>query len=162
MLMDAMTLLDAKQYDFARDRRRRNRIITAICLVLVLAWAAYHFRNYSERHAVDKFFGALQKQDLGAAYGIWFHDPDWKQHPAKYSAYPFNDFHTDWGPGGQWGVIKDYSVDCSLSPGSGVIVQATVNGRGEHPNVWVEKSNLTLSFSPNEIQCGNWWAWVLE
>ncbi len=35
--------------------------------------------------------------------------------------------------------IKTYSVDCSLSPGSGVIVQATVNGRAEHPNVWVEK-----------------------
>src|ERR1700709_1751601 len=111
MLMEAMTLLDAKQYDFARDRRRRNVIIASVVLVLVLAWAAYHFRNFSERHVVDKFFAALQKQDYAAAYGIWFHDPDWKQHPEKYPAYAFNDFHTDWGPGGQWGLIKTYSVD---------------------------------------------------
>ncbi len=162
MLMEAMTLLDAKQYDFSRDRRRRNRIIIITVVLIVIAWAAFHYRNYPERRVVSKFFAALQKQDYGAAYGIWFHDPDWKQHPEKYSAYPFNEFRTDWGPGGEWGVIKDYSVDCSLSPGSGVIVQVTVNGRGEHPNVWVEKSNKTLSFSPNEIQCGNWWAWLVE
>jgi len=43
-----------------------------------------------------------------------------------------------------------------------VIVQVTVNGRAEHPYVWVQKSDKTLSFSPSEIQCGNWWAWLVE
>ena len=40
--------------------------------------------------------------------------------------------------------------------GNGVIVQVTVNDRTEHAYVWVEKSDRTLSFSPNEIDCGNW------
>jgi len=95
---------------------------------------------------------------------VWFRDPEWKQHPNKYSAYQFNDFYRDWGPGGEWGLIKSYAIDCSLSPGggSGVIVQATVNSRAEHAYVWVEKANKTLSFSPNEIECGNWWTWVTE
>jgi hypothetical protein len=159
-----MTLLDAKQYDTARDRRRRNRIIAIIVLALIAAWVVYHCRDYSERRVAGDFFGALQKQDYQAAYGIWFHDPAWKQHPEKYSSYQFNDFYRDWGPGGEWGLIKTSSADCSLSPsgGSGVIVQVTVNGRTEHPYLWVEKSSKTLSFSPNEIQCGNWWGWLVE
>jgi hypothetical protein len=55
-------------------------------------------------------------------------------------------------------------VDCSLSPGSGsgVIVQVTVNGRAQHAYVWAQKSDKTLSFSPSEIECGNWWTWVVE
>jgi hypothetical protein len=159
-----MTLLDAKQYDTARDRRRRNRIIAVIVLVLIAGWVVYHCRDYPERRIAADFFNALQKQDYQSAYGIWFHDPAWKQHPEKYSSYQFNDFYRDWGPGGEWGLIKSSSADCSLSPGggSGVIVQVTVNGRAQHAYVWVEKSNKTLSFSPNEIQCGNWWGWLVE
>ena len=164
MLMGAMTLMDAQQYDVARDRRRRIWIAVIIIVVLAGAWVAYHLRDYPERHAVGKFFAALQGQNYEAAYGVWFHDPDWKQHSNKYSAYPFNDFHRDWGPGGEWGLVKSYAVDCSLSPGggSGVIVQVTVNDRAEHAYIWAQKSDKTLSFSPNEIQCGNWWAWVTE
>jgi len=164
MLMEAMTLMDAQQYDPARDRRRRIWIAAIIVVLLIGAWVAYHFRDYPERAAVNKFFSALQGQNYEAAYAVWFHDPDWRQHPAKYSNYPFNDFYRDWGPGGEWGLVKSYAVDCSLSPskGSGVIVQVTVNDRAEHAYVWVQKSDKTLSFSPNEIQCGNWWAWLLE
>jgi hypothetical protein len=164
MLIEAMTLMDAEKYDPARDQRRRRRIVAVIVLVLFAAWVIYHFRNYSERKAASNFFAALQSQNYEAAYAVWFRDPDWKQHTNKYSAYQFNDFYRDWGPGGEWGLIKSYSVDCSLSPaaGSGVIVQVTVNSRAEHAYVWVEKSNKTLSFSPNEIECGNWWTWVTE
>jgi len=158
-----MTLLDAKQYDDSPARRRRKIIVTLVIALLVGAWGVYHFRNYPQRAAVTKFFSAVQKQDFESAYGIWFNDAGWRQHPQKYSNYQFNDFYRDWGPGGEWGLVKSYSVDCSLAPGSsGVIVQVTVNGRAEHPYVWVEKSDKTLSFSPNEIQCGNWWAWVVE
>jgi hypothetical protein len=159
-----MTLMDAKQYDPARDRKRTKIIIIGIIIILVLAWLAYHFRDYSERAEVGRFFAALQKQDYAAAYAIWFNDPEWKQHASKYSTYQYNDFYRDWGPGGEWGLIKSHKVDCSLSPGSsnGVIVQVTVNGRAEHPFVWVQKSDRTLSFSPTEIECGNWWGWVTE
>ncbi len=164
MLVAAMTLMDAKQYDSARERRRRMWIALAVIVLVIVAWAAYHYRDYPERKAVNKFFAALQSQNYEAAYSVWFRDPDWKQHANKYSAYPFNDFYRDWGPGGEWGLVKSYSVDCSLSPGSGsgVIVQVTVNSRAQHAFVWVEKANKTLSFSPSEIECGNWWTWITE
>jgi hypothetical protein len=157
-----MALMDAQQYDEARERRRRNLIILAIVVAVLLAWVAYHMRNYPQRHAVAQFFGDLQKKDYEGAYGTWFQDPDWKQHPQKYSNYTYNDFYRDWGPGGEWGLINSYKVDCSLGSGSGVIVQSTVNNRAEHSYLWVSKSDKTLSFSPTEIQCGNWFAWLLE
>ncbi|MBZ5705689.1 MAG: hypothetical protein LAN63_10065 [Acidobacteriia bacterium] len=162
--MTAMTLMDAQQIDVARDRRRRIRITVAILLGLIAVWLAYHYRNYPQRHAADQFFAAVQKQDYEAAYGAWFHDPNWKQHTGQHSKYPFNDFYRDWGPGGEWGLVKTYSVDCSLSPGggSGVIVQVTVNNRAEHAYLWVEKSDRTMSFSPTEIQCGNWVGFLTE
>lgn len=159
-----MTLLDAKPFDEAQARRRRTVMIVLVVALLVGACLAYHFRHQGERSVVNRFFATLQKQDFEKAYAIWFHDPAWKQHPEKYPSYSYNDFYRDWGPGSEWGVIKSHSVDCSLSPGagSGVIVQVTVNGRAQHAYVWVQKSDRTLSFSPTEIECGNWWSWVTE
>jgi len=157
-----MTLMDAQQYDEARDRRRRNLIIGAIFAGLILAWIAYHLRNHPERQAVDKFFVALQQQDIEKAFAIWQKDPDWKQHADRSSKYGFGDFSRDWGPAGDWGKIKSYSVDCSYSSGSGVIVQVTVNGRAEHAYVWADKSDKTLHYAPTEIDCGNWWGWLTE
>ena len=157
-----MTLMDAQQYDEARDRRRRNLIIAGVFAFLILAWVAYHLRNFPQRHAVNKFLSTLQSQDLQRAYGLWVRDPDWKQHPAKFSNYTFGDFVSDWGPSGQWGIIKSHSIDCSYSSGSGVLVQATINGRAEHAYLWVDKSDKTLHFPPNEIDCGNWWGWLTE
>lgn len=157
-----MTLMDAKQYDESRDLRRRNLILAAIFAVLILAWVVYHFRDHSERHAVRTLFNALQQQNLESAFAIWYQDPRWKQHPEKYSKYGFGDFSSDWGPSGEWGTIKSYSVDCSYSSGSGVIVQVTINHRTEHAYMWVEKSDKTVHFSPSDIDCGNWWGWVSE
>jgi hypothetical protein len=158
-----MTLMDAKQYDPTRDRQRRNMIIIAVIVVIIFGWVAYHFRHFSERHTVDKLFAAVQAQKYEDAYAIWFNDPAWQQHANKYSRYAYNDFYRDWGPGGEWGLVKDYSIDCSVSSGTtGVIVQVTVNHRAEHAYVWVEKSDHTLSFSPNEVDCGNWFGWLLE
>jgi len=159
-----MTLLDAQQYDLARERRRRRLIILLMVAAFIGGWATYHLRNHSQRAVVRRFFEVLQKQDYDTAYSIWFHDPGWKQHPGKYPNYQFNDFYRDWGPGGEWGLIKSYHVDCSLSPngGNGVIVQVTVNHRADHAYVWVDKGDKTLSFSPYDIECGNWWSWLTE
>lgn len=154
--------MDAQQFDEARARRRRNVIIASVITALILAWVGYHERNHAERHAARKLFAALAHQDIGGAYAIWLKDPDWKQHPAKYSNYTFSEFSQDWGPASEWGTIKTYSVDCSYSTGSGVIVQATVNHRAEHTYVWVDKSDKTLHFSPDEIDCGNWFGWLTE
>jgi hypothetical protein len=157
-----MTLMDAQQYDESRDRRRRKLIIISVFVVLFLAWAGYHLRNHPERHAADKFFAALQGSDVEGAYALWLRDPNWKQHPQKYSNYTFGDFSQDWGPSGEWGIIKKYNVDCSYATGNGVIVQATVNGRAEHAYLWVDKGDKTLHPTPTDIDCGNWWGWLTE
>lgn len=157
-----MTLMDAQQYDEARARRRTKQIIAGVIIVLILAWVGYHFRNYPERKAASEFFSALQRGDIEGAYALWLKDPNWKQHPQKYSQYTFGDFSQDWGPSGEWGIIKSHQIDCSLSSGSGVIVQATINQRAEHAYVWVDKSDKTMHFSPNDISCGNWWGWLTE
>lgn len=149
-----MTLLDAKQYDSARDRRRRNRIISAVVLVLVLLFLAWWFRYWPEERLVGKFFETLQKQDYKVAYGIWMRDPQWEQHPQRHSRYPFGEFYRDWGPGGEWGLIKTVKVfGASTCPGggSGVVVDVLVNDRAQHAQVWVEKSDRTLSFPPCEL-----------
>jgi hypothetical protein len=157
-----MTLMDAQPFDNQRARRRRGRLISGIIIALFLIWLAYHLRNHPERSAVDKFFSALQHGNVEGAFGVWNHDPDWKQHPEKYSKYGYAEFDSDWGPTGEWGIIRSHAIDCSYSSGSGVIVQVTINDRTKHAYVWVDKSDKTLHFSPDEIECGNWWGWMTE
>jgi len=146
-----MTLMDAQEYDPVRERRRKLRIWTAVSLVIVIAFLAWMFRFWPEERIVDHFFAALQQQQFEKAYGIWFHDPDWKQHQQQYAQYPYNEFYRDWGPGGEYGPIKSYRIYASGTPkggGSGVIVEVIVNERFEHARIWVEKNNKTLTFSP--------------
>jgi len=149
-----MTLLDAQQYDPEKDRRRNQRIITAVVVVVIIAALAWWFRYWPEEHIVGNFFADLQKQDYKSAYGIWMHDPSWAQHPQAHPKYPYGDFYRDWGPGGEWGLIKTEKVfGASTCPGggSGVVVDVVVNDRAEHAQVWVEKSDKTLSFPPCEL-----------
>ena len=67
-----MTLMDAQKFDEARARRRRNLIIVGIVVALILVWVVYHLRDYPDRHAVNKFFAALEHQNLDEAYAIWY------------------------------------------------------------------------------------------
>ena len=155
-----MTLFEAQPYDPAQARKRRIRIVSISAIVLLCLILAWNFRHYPQERIVDSFFAALQQQDYEKAYGIWNHDPDWKQHPEKYSQYGFQDFMKDWGPGGEWGLIKSYHVDGSAEPkggngttfdvsSSGIVVVVTVNERvAQKAHVWVEKSDKTLGFSP--------------
>ena len=146
-----MTLLDAKEYDPEQERRKKVRIISAIAFLLLAGFVLWWFRYWPEERVAEHFFDALQKQDYESAYGIWMHDPQWRQHPDRYKKYPFHEFYTDWGPGGQWGLVKSYKIYAAGTPpggGSGVIVDMIVNDRAEHARVWVEKSDKTMSFSP--------------
>jgi hypothetical protein len=146
-----MTLMDAKEYDPARERRRRLQISTAIFVVLALAILAWNFRYWPEERIVDKFFDALQQKQYEVAYGIWFRDPGWQQHPKQYAQYPFNEFYQDWGPGGEWGLIKNYKIYASgecPKGGSGVVVEVLVNNRADHEQLYVQKSEKTFSPSP--------------
>jgi hypothetical protein len=149
-----MTLLDAQEYDPEKSRKRRKQIISAIAILLIIAALGWWFRYWPEERIVGHFFGALQKQDYKTAYGIWMHDPQWQQHPNEHPKYLFNEFYRDWGPGGEWGLIKTYKVyGASTCPGggSGVVVDVIVNDRTEHVQVWVEKSDHTLSYPPCEL-----------
>jgi hypothetical protein len=158
-----MTLLDAHEADPAVARKRKRRIVFAGAVVVgfLLAGVAgfvtnngWWFCYWPQERIVGHFFGALQKQDYKTAYGVWMHDPDWAKHPGEHSQYSFNDFYRDWGPGGEWGLIKTqkvYGASTCPGPSSGVVVDVVVNGRLQHAQVWVEKSDHTLSFSPCEL-----------
>jgi hypothetical protein len=149
-----MTLLDAPQYDPARARMRKIKIIGTIVFVLVLAATVWFNRYFQEKSVASKFFSALQKKDYETAYGIYFADPTWKQHQDKYSQYPYNEFYRDWGPGGEWGVINEYEIfwvgNCPTS-GSGVIADVIVNKRAEHAQVYIDKHDKTVSPVPCDV-----------
>ncbi len=144
------TVFTAPQYDPRRERRKRIIIAAVVAAVIIVGILAYLYRNWPEERVVDHFFSALVNKDFETAYGIWQHDPNWKQHPQDYPKYTFHDFYNDWGPGGEWGIINSYHVDGSAKPkgGSGVVVVVTINQRKEPARIWVEKKDKTLSFSP--------------
>lgn len=146
-----MTLLDAKEYDEAGARRRKRRIVAVIGTLLVLAFVAYRLRYWPEERLVDKFFASLQKQDYESAYGLYTADPGWRNHTQQHAMYPFNEFYRDWGPGGEWGLVKSYKIyatgECPKG-GSGVIVEVIVNERAEHEQIYVQKKEKTFSPSP--------------
>src|SRR3974377_128176 len=122
------TIFEAPQYDPERERRHKRAIWTAIILVLLLAAVAYRYRNFPQERMVDKFFSALQEKKYAQAHGIWRNAPQWKQDPEKYQRYPFNEFYRDWGPSGDWGIVKSHKVLGSqrTDSGSGVIVVVDV------------------------------------
>jgi hypothetical protein len=151
-----MTLLDAKEPDLGKERKRKKRIISAVVLVVILLCLVWWFRYWPEEHIAGKFFDALQRQDYKTAYGIWMHDPEWQKHLDRQRTrdYPFGDFYRDWGPGGEWGIIKTQRVfGAATCPGggSGVVVDVVVNDRAIHAQVWVEKSDHTLSYPPCDL-----------
>jgi hypothetical protein len=153
-----MTLLDAQQYDPAKEKRRKIKIALAILGVLVLAVLGWLYRNWPAEHAVDQFFTALQKQDYESAYAIYFNDSHWQQHQQKYSQYTYADFYRDWGPGGEWGLVKSHRIYGSAGTRSfgsgtignagGTVVEVVVNDRAEHARMFVQKSDKTLTVYP--------------
>ena len=147
-----MTLLDAPIYDPAKARRRNITIAVAIVAVIVLSALSWMYRNWPEEHVVDKFFAALQNKTYEDAYGIYFNDPGWRQHQQKYSQYTYADFYRDWGPGGEWGLVKSHRIYGSVNTkgfgGGGVVVEIIVNERAEHARMFVQKSDKTLTVYP--------------
>ncbi|MGA7335773.1 MAG: hypothetical protein WA423_08350 [Candidatus Sulfotelmatobacter sp.] len=150
-----MTLLDAKEYHPEKERKKRIRIISAIVLILILALVGWFNRFWPEKRIADKFFSSLQKQDFETAYGIYFADPAWKQHPQNHKQYPFNEFWQDWGPGGEWGVVKSFKIYGSSNcpgGGSGVVIDLIVNDRAQHAQLYVDKTDKTISTPPCDLE----------
>jgi hypothetical protein len=137
-----MTLLNAPEYDSRRDTRIRNLWIAAGVLVLLaivigvggfVLGHGWFFSNLPAEHKVNTFFEALEAKDYSKAYGIWWNDPEWQQHPQKYD-YTLQRFTEDWTSASPVnGPILSHHVDISRTDGSGmfgsgIIVAGRVNG----------------------------------
>ena len=143
--------MDAPVYDPGPARRRRIKIGVGVFLLLLTTFLVWLYRYWPQEHLVDNFFTSIQNKDYDTAYGIWMNDPTWKQHPQQHPKYPFNEFYTDWGPGGEWGLVKTHRIRASgecRGGGSGIVVEVIVNDRVTPARVWVEKSDKTLSYPP--------------
>jgi hypothetical protein len=155
-----MALMDAKEYDPRPAQKLRKIIATAVVVVIAAAVYLYLTRYNSEKKVINNFFHAIEQKDFDAAYGIYQGDPDWKQHPQKYTVYTINQFKLDWGPQGEYGAITSHQVDCALEPPkkefvtpSGVVVVVTINNRAEPRSMWVEKKSRTITDSPVKVLC---------
>ena len=109
---------------------------------------------------ITHFFKAIEQKDYDTAYGLYFADPEWKQHPQKYNQYPLPQFMLDWGPSSEYGVITSHKIECTVEPPSkayrsptGVIVVVSVNHRPETTSMWVEKKSKSITLSPQEVLC---------
>ncbi len=159
-----MTLIDAPAYDPSRDRRNRNILIAVgvlILLAIVLALGGYvaghgwFFTNLPAEHRVNDFFKALEAKDYAKAYGIYQNDPDWQQHPNKYS-YSLKRFTEDWTTDSPVNApITSHHVDISKTDGSGtfgtgIIVAVRVNG--DHKVfMYVNKADGTMTWPAPHI-----------
>ena len=103
-----MALMDAKEYDPRPAERRRKMIATVVVAVIAVSVYLYITRYDSEKKVINKFFQAIEQKDFDKAYGIYEGDPDWKQHPEKFTNYSVNQFKMDWGPQGEYGAITSH------------------------------------------------------
>jgi hypothetical protein len=145
------TIFTAKEFNPEKQRRRRQRVALVVSILIVVGGLFYMFRFWPYEHRVDRFLTAVENRDYQHAYAIWQNDSQWQQHPERYKKYPFSDFYNDWGPSGEWGIIKEHKIDGAASPktgGTGVIVQVTVNQRVEKLRLWVERQDKTITWSP--------------
>ncbi len=155
-----MTLLDAKPYDAAKARFRRNIIIGILISIPFIAALTWYLWNWPEEHRVHKFFQAVEAKNYTEAYALWNNDPDWQQHLDRYKTYDLNKFEADWGPSSDYGVITSEKIVVSRQYGSGVVIGVVINGRLPTDSsgrqtplfLWVERNSKTIGFSPVELR----------
>ena len=161
-----MTLLNAPEYNARREALRRNLLIGAgILLVLIvitgvggyLVGHGWFFSNLPAEHRVNNFFNALEAKDYNKAYAIWTNDSNWQQHPQKYD-YTLKRFTEDWTTDSPVnGPITSHHVDISKTSGTGVfgtgiIVAVRVNGNHKL-FIWYQRSDGTLTYpAPYQLE----------
>ena len=152
-----MTLLNAPEFDVQKETRKRNIQIGSLIVIAVIALLAvagflmghgWLFMNLPVEHKVNTFLSALQAQDYPKAYGIFYSDPGWQQHPDKYKDYPLQRFTEDFSTESDWkGPITTYHVDFSKRDATGTVVAATINGT-TNLTLKYARSDGTISFFP--------------
>jgi hypothetical protein len=158
-----MTLLNAPEFDAQKENRKHNILVGSgigLALVAVLAVAGFllgHgwlFMNLPVEHKVNVFLSAAQAQDYSKAYGIFYNDADWQQHPDKYKNYPLQRFTEDFSTQSDWkGPVTSFHVGCSKRDATGTAVEATINGKTAL-TLKYQRADGTLSFFPFELACG--------
>ncbi|MGH9481431.1 MAG: hypothetical protein ACRD1L_05010 [Terriglobales bacterium] len=137
--------MDAKPYDFRRDRRWRNAVITLVVLALLAGVWILFWPRFMARRTVDRFFQSLERKNYQEAYAIWQPDP---------KAYPMDAFMSDWGPKSQWGTITRFHIaQLGVPPprlgghASGLVALVEINGnRTDEARIWIENGSRVLSF----------------
>jgi len=157
-----MTLLNAAEYNEARETTKMRLLIgipIVILLAAVIALAGaftghgYFFMNLPIEHRVSVFLSACQTGDYEKAYGIWWNDPNWKQHPEKYPDYPYNKFLRDFRDDTDWhSPVKTYHVDLSKRDDTGTVVAATINNSRKKLFLKYQRNDGTLAFTPMIIE----------
>jgi len=152
-----MTLLNAPEFDVKKETRNRNLLIGSGVLIVVLVLLAFagfllghgwFFINLAAEHKVDTLLTAVQDKDYSKAYGIFYNDPNWQQHPDKYKDYPLQRFTEDFTTESDWhGPIVSHHVDFSKRDHTGIVVASTINGTAKL-TLKVQSSDGTIAFFP--------------
>jgi len=132
-------------YGAGEEQRERliRRLIVIAAIVLIAGGVLYFFlKNFRQEQQARKFFELLEKQDYKAAYALWGCTDE-----TPCRDYPFQNFMDDWGPKSPHGDVRSYHITKSRSCGSGVILTVDY-GKGQPDKLWVERQDLTISFSP--------------
>ncbi len=152
-----MTLLNAPAYDERKERRNHNILVGSgvfLAVMVVLSLAGFlmgHgwlFTNLPAEHRMKVFLSAIEVQDYPKAYGIYYNDPQWRQHPDRYQDYPLARFTEDFTSESDWkGPITGFHVDYSRRNKTGVVVAATINGT-TNLTLLVNRKDNTLAAYP--------------
>src|SRR5271165_5369283 len=164
-----MTLLDAPRFDEAKDRRKRilawSSVATFTALVIVfwivagfpVDWPLNWWAHMRGRAVVNSFLSDVEKNNLGDAYAVWQHDPQWQQHQAqlKDTGYTFERFQEDWSPTSnqnEYGAIKSHDIAAARMNGNVLVIGIFINGRRSKPLFLAfDPKTRTLTFSPVEL-----------
>jgi hypothetical protein len=161
-----MTLLNAPEYDGRRENMKRNVLVGSgalVALVLVLFFGGYllghgwFFSNLPAEHRVNSFFTALEAKDYAKAYGIFYNDADWQQHPQKYD-YTLKRFTEDWTTESPVkAAITNHHVDISKTDGTGrfgtgIIVAVRLNGDHKIFVYYIKKDGTLMWPALHELE----------
>jgi hypothetical protein len=110
--------------------------------------------NLPVEHRMSVFLSALQAQDYPKAYGIYYNDANWQQHPDKYKDYPLQRFTEDFTTESDWkGPVTSFHVEFSKRDSTGTVVAATIDG-STNLTMKYQRSDGTLSFFPYQLTRG--------
>lgn len=161
-----MTLLNAPEYDGRKENRKRNVLVGSgalVALVVVLFFGGYllghgwFFSNLPAEHRVSSFFTALEAKDYAKAYGIYYNDADWQQHPQKYD-YTLKRFTEDWTTESPVkAAITGHHIDISKTDGTGtfgtgIIVAVRLNGDHKIFMYYIKRDGTLAWPAPHELE----------